>query len=80
MNPIHKKFTIRRIRRIATARQKGCFIEIFEHIVQHEVEYMVNSNGVVFNLSPLLVEVVRQIDEIFKRCEQRKVASGVLPP
>ena len=41
-------------------------------IVEHKVAYTVNRNGVFFNLSPLSDELVRQIDEIIKRCEQRK--------
>ena len=77
MDPIYRKFMIRRI---ASARQKSCYIEISKLIADHKVDYTVNSNGVFFNLSPLPDEVVRQIDEILKRREQRKAASGVLPP
>ena len=78
MDPICRKFMIRRI---ASVRQKGCYIVIFELTVEHKVDYTVNSNGVFCNLSPLPDEVVRQIDEILKRCEQRKAARSVaLPP
>ena len=55
MDPIYRKFMIRRI---ASARQKRCYIEIFKLIVDHKVDYTVNSNGVFFNLSPLPDEVV----------------------
>ncbi|MFM7983661.1 MAG: hypothetical protein ACKPKO_30490, partial [Candidatus Fonsibacter sp.] len=41
-------------------------------IVQHNVPYTVNMNGVFFNMSPLPDELVRQIDEIIKRREERK--------
>ena len=78
MDPIYRKFMIRRI---ASARQKTCYIEMFKLIVDHKIDYTVNKNGVFFNLSPLPDEVVRQIDEILKRCEQRKAARSVeLPP
>ena len=79
MDPIYRKFMIRRL---AIARQKSCYIKIFKLIVEHNVGYTVNDNGVFcFNMSPLPDEVVRQIDEILKRCEQRKAARTVaLPP
>ena len=60
------------IRRLAAAKQKSCYIEKLKLIVERKVAYTVNRNGVLFNLSPLSDEVVRQIDEIIKRCEQRK--------
>ena len=71
------------IRRLAAAKQRSCYIEIFKLIVEHKVAYTVNNNGVFFNLSPLPDELVRPIDEILKRCEQRKqtqVTCCVLPP
>ena len=78
MDPIYRMLMIRRI---ASARQKSCYIDIFKLIVDHNIDYTINKNGVFFNLSPLPDEVVRQIDEILKRCEQRKAASSVeLPP
>ena len=78
MDPIYKKFMIRRL---AAARHKRCYIRIFKLIVEHNVDYTVNDNGVIFNLSPLPAEVVRQIGEIIKRREQRKAARSVaLPP
>ena len=78
MDPIYRKFMIRRL---AAAKQKICYIKIFKLIVEHNVVYTVNSNGVFFDLSPLPDEVVRQIDEILKRCEQRMAARSVaLPP
>ena len=69
MDPIYRQFMIRRL---AAAKQQSCDIEIFKLIVEHKVAYTVNRNGVFFNLSPLSDELVRQINEIFKRCEQRK--------
>ena len=57
------------------------FIDIFKLTVEHNVDYIVNKNGVFFNLAPFPKEVVRQIDEILKRCEQRMAARSVaLPP
>ena len=78
MDPICNKFMLRRI---AAARHKICYIRIFKLIVDNKVDYTVSSNGVFFDLSPLLDEVVRQIDEIIERCEQHKAARSVaLPP
>ena len=69
MSPIYRQFMIRRP---AAAKQKRCYIEIFKLIVEHKVPHTVNRNGVIFNLSPLSGELVRQIDEIIKSCEQLK--------
>ena len=69
MDPIYRQFMIRRL---AAAKQRSCYIEIFKLIVEHKVPYTVNRNGVFFNLSLLSDELVRQIDDILKRCEQRK--------
>ena len=78
MEPNYRKFMVRRL---ANARQKRCYIRIFKLIVDNKVDYTVTSNGVFFDLSPLPEEVVRQIDEIVKRCKQRKAARSVaLPP
>jgi hypothetical protein len=69
VDPIYRQFMIRRL---AAAKQRSCYIEIFKLIVEHKVPYTVNRNGVFFNLSPLSDELVRQVDEIIKRCEERK--------
>ena len=61
MDPIYRKFMIRRL---ATARQKSCYINIQKLTVEHNVDYTVNNNGVLFDLSPLPDELVRQIDDI----------------
>ena len=65
MDPIYRKFMFRRL---AAARQKSCYVKVFKLIVDSHVDYTVNSNGVFFDLSPLLDEVARQIDKILKRC------------
>ena len=69
MDPIYRQFMIRRL---AAAKQRRCYVEIFKLIVEHKVPYTVNRNGVFCNLSPLSNKLVRQIDEILKRCEQRQ--------
>ena len=74
MDPIYREFIIRRL---ASDRQKSCHIEIFNLIVEHEVDHAVNSNGVFFHMSPLPDEVVRQIGEILKKREQRKAVRSV---
>ena len=69
MDPISRQFMVRRL---AAVKQRRCYIEIFKLIVEHNVAYTVNMNGVLFNMSSLSDELVRQIDEITKRCEERK--------
>ena len=69
MDPIYRQFMVRRF---AAAKKRSCCLEIFKLIVEHKVAYTVNRNGVFFNLSPLSDELARQINEIIKRCEQRK--------
>ena len=69
MDPIYRQFMIRHL---AAVKKRRCYIEIFKLIVEHKVAYTVNRNGVLFNLSPLSDELVRHIDEILKRREQRK--------
>ena len=60
------------VRRLAIAKKRSCYIEIFKLIVEHKVTYTVNNNGVLFNLSPLSDKLAQQIDEIIKMYEQRK--------
>ena len=69
MDTTYRQFMVKRL---AAVKQRKCYIEIFKLIVEHKVAYTVNMNGVFFNLSSLSDELVRQIDEIIKRCEQRK--------
>ncbi|MFM7980421.1 MAG: hypothetical protein ACKPKO_13995 [Candidatus Fonsibacter sp.] len=71
------------VRCLAAVKQRRCYIEIFKLIVEHKVAYTVNMNGVLVNMSPLSDELVRQIDEIIKMCEdqkQQQVALCVQPP
>ena len=60
------------VRRLAAVKQRKCYIQIFNLIVEHDVPYTVNMNGVFFNMSHLPDVLVRKIDEIIKRCEERK--------
>ncbi|MFM7986244.1 MAG: hypothetical protein ACKPKO_43720, partial [Candidatus Fonsibacter sp.] len=53
-------------------KQRRCYIQIFKLIVEHNVPYTVNMHSVFFNMSHLPDELMRQIDEIIKRCEERK--------
>ena len=50
MDPIYRQFMVRRL---AAAKKRSCYIEIFKLIIEHKVAYTVNRNGVLFNLSPL---------------------------
>ncbi|MFM7987627.1 MAG: hypothetical protein ACKPKO_50760 [Candidatus Fonsibacter sp.] len=60
------------VRRLAAVKQRRCYIELFKLLVEHNATYTVNMNDVLFNMSPLSDELVQQIDEIIKRCEERK--------
>ncbi len=60
------------VRRLAAVKNKRCYIEIFRLLIEHKVAYTVNMNDILFNLSSLPDELVRQIDEIIKRSEERK--------
>jgi hypothetical protein len=69
MDPIYRQFTVRRL---AAVKQRRCYIELFKLIVEHNVAYTVNMNGVLFNLVSLSDVLVQQIDGFIKRYEQRK--------
>ena len=69
MDPSNRQFIVRRL---AAVKQNKCYIAIFKLIVEHNAPYTVNNNGVFFNMSPLPGELVRQINAIVKRCEERK--------
>ncbi len=60
------------VRRLAAVKKRRCYIEIFWLIIEHKVAYTVNMYGVLFNLSSLPDELVRHINEIIKRCEERQ--------
>ena len=80
MGPAYMRFMVRHL---AAVKKRRCYIEIFRLIIEHKVAYIVSINGVLFNMSSLPDELVRQIDEIIKRCEERKqqqVAICVSPP
>ena len=39
------------VRRLAAVKQRRCYIQIFKLIIEHDVPYTVNYNGVFFNMS-----------------------------
>ncbi|MFM7990259.1 MAG: hypothetical protein ACKPKO_64185 [Candidatus Fonsibacter sp.] len=69
MDPIISQFMVRRLDAV---KQRRYYMQIFKLIVEHNVAYTVNNHGVFFDMSPLTEELIRQIDEIIKRCEERK--------
>ena len=69
MDPINRQFMVRRL---AAVKQRKCYIAILKLNIEHNVPYTVNNNGVFFNMSPLPEELVQQINEIIKKCEERK--------
>ncbi|MFM7982711.1 MAG: hypothetical protein ACKPKO_25650, partial [Candidatus Fonsibacter sp.] len=48
MDPINRQFMVMRL---AAVKQRRCYIQIFKLIVEHNVPYTVNMNGVFFNMS-----------------------------
>ena len=69
MDTTYRQFMVKRL---VAVKQRKCYIEILKLIVEHNVAYTVNMNGVFFNLSSLSDELAQRIDEIIKRYEQRK--------
>ena len=68
MDPINRQFMVRRL---AAVKHKKCYIAIFKLIVEHNVPSTVNNNGVFFNITHLPEELVQQINDIIKKCEEQ---------
>ena len=55
------------IRRIGSIKKKKTHLEIFRVIVDNNIEYTLNGNGVFFNLSAIDDVIVSQIDLVVKK-------------
>ena len=55
------------IRRIGLIKKKKVYIEIFRMIVDNNIPYTLNGNGVFFNLSVIDDDIIAQIAQIVKK-------------
>ena len=63
-NMSDKKFLIRRINDI---KNKKCYQDIFRLLLNQNINYTRNSNGIFFNLALLSDEILNKIDFILSR-------------
>ena len=55
------------IRRIGLIKKKKVYIEIFRVIVDNNIPYTINNNGIFFNLSFIDDDIIAQIAQIVKK-------------
>ena len=55
------------IRRIGLIKKKKAHLEIFRVIVDNNIEYTLNGNGIFFNLSAIDDGIISQIDIVVKK-------------
>ena len=55
------------IRRIGLIKKKKAHLEIFRVIVDNNITYTLNGNGVFFNLSAIDDGIISQIDLVVKK-------------
>ena len=55
------------VRRIGLIKKKKPHIEIFRVIVDNNIEYTLNGNGIFFNLSAIDDGIISQIDLVVKK-------------
>ena len=55
------------IRRIGLIKKKKVHLEIFRVIVDNNIEYALNGNGIFFNLSAIDDGIISQIDLVVKK-------------
>ncbi len=70
------------IDRLQRVQSRECYRAVFEFVVENEIPYTTNSNGVFFNTTPLPEETLDQIIDIinvFESSESSETAS-TLPP
>ncbi|MFM7981838.1 MAG: hypothetical protein ACKPKO_21220 [Candidatus Fonsibacter sp.] len=65
MDPINRQFMVRRL---TAVKQRRCYIQIFQLIVEHNVPYTVNDNGVFFNMSTLSEELWKAPKQADSQC------------
>ena len=60
------------VRRIADIQDKKCYIDLFKLLIQKNISYMKNKNGIFFNVSILSDDVLNIIDNILTYHEIKK--------
>jgi hypothetical protein len=60
------------VRRISEVKDENCYIRLFKLLIQENVKYMRNRNGIFFNVGLLSDDVLTKIDNILIVNEMRK--------
>jgi hypothetical protein len=60
------------VNRISHVKNKKCYIELLKLLINENVKYMRNNNGIFFNLGLLSDDVLTKIDDILISFEMRK--------
>ena len=68
--PRVRQFLIKRIEEI---RSRACYKEIFALVVEHELDYTINNNGVFFDIGGWPEELIQHIDTILLKHELRRL-------
>jgi hypothetical protein len=58
------------LRHINLVKKKRGYLEIFRLIVDHEIDYTLNNNGVFFNLTSVDDALIRKIYSIAKKYQK----------
>ena len=58
------------VRRISLVKKKRCYLEIFRFVVDHGIDYTINTNGVFFNLTAVDDATISKIDNIAKKYQK----------
>ena len=60
------------VNRISDVKNKKCYIELLKLLINENVKYMRNHNGIFFNIGLLSDDVLTKIDDILISFEMRK--------
>jgi hypothetical protein len=59
------------VKRISDVNDKQCYKELFQLVVNENIEYTTNANGIFFNVSPLNDHLLNKIDYILSFHEHK---------
>ena len=57
------------VQRISKVSHRQCFIEIFKYLVRHHIDFTINNNGALFNVSVLSQNTVYEFDDMITKYE-----------
>ena len=63
------------IKRISDVSDKECYQELFKLVLNENIEYTKNKNGIFFNITSLNDEMLNKIDHILS-CHERKISKN----